>query len=112
MQSAFGIDHGYDEIEKFSIAGGAERLGAGVGGMFRRGAKVAGQQANKFQGSERMGAGFMHGTLKRTGQGMRKVSRFAAARPGTVGGITAGGAGVGAAGVGGVAYGNRRNRGY
>lgn len=104
MESAFGVDHGdYEEIEKFGFGG----LGTAIGGVARQGAKNVGQLANKVPGGK-FGSGAAKGGLVKLGQGLKKTSQFAAAKPGLTGGIAAGG---GAAGVGGVGAGLlHRNR--
>ena len=102
MESAFGIDHGYEEIEKglFSSVGeaatlGTKKLATGLGrnsAVMRRGAPAGGVK----QTLGGMG-GKAAGGLRKLGQGM-------AARPGLTGGLTVGGAGLGAAGVGAGAH--------
>ena len=102
MESAFGIDHGYDEVSKAvpsfgslgtKMAGGATKLGnktrrAGAGNI--RGAasaqKPGGAGIGGFMGRTQMRAG---GALKQLGAGM-------AQRPGLTGGLTAGAGAVGA----------------
>jgi|SoimicmetaTmtLPC_FD_contig_31_7903053_length_1372_multi_2_in_0_out_0_2 hypothetical protein len=105
MESAFGVDHGdYGEIEKFGFGG----LGSALGGAARLGAKNVGQLANKVPAGK-FGSGAAKGGLIKVGQGLKKTSQFAAAKPGLTGGIAAGGA---AAGLGGGAamMGNRRKQ--
>jgi hypothetical protein len=118
MNSAFGIDHGYDEIEKASLAGfgrvlseSTSKLGRGLsrsgvknqqGGIrsaFNQTstAKQVPGVARAMGGRAQVGLG---GQLRKLGAGMKK-------NPGLTGGLAVGG---GAAGVGGAAgmFANRR----
>lgn len=102
MQSAFGVDHGeYGEIEKLSLGGGLTRLGSGIGGIARQGAKNVGQMANKVPAGK-FGSGAAKGGLVKLGQGLKKTSQFAAKNPMQTGAMAAGG--VGGTAVGGAGY--------
>ena len=117
MESAFGVDHGHEEIAKFGFGG----LGAGIARKTTQlGSRLGGAGAGNTGAARAMGkpptpgmrgvkrglgaAGAgqsaMGGQLKRLGAGMAK-------RPGLTGGVAAGGAAAGAGG-GAAAYGNRR----
>lgn len=95
MESAFGIDHGYEDISKFSLSG----LGSGLGRLTNRaGGKVATGGIKTMKTNPGMGrfgqAQFQAGgQLRKLGQGMMR-------RPGLTGGVAAGG---GAATLGGAA---------
>lgn len=109
MISAFGVDHGYETIEKIGLGGGLTRLGQKLGsgaqkaglGVQNRGASLAqkakkpgtgllGQRATGALGEGHLQAG---GRLHGLGQKMLE-------RPKLTGGLAAGGAG--AAGLGGA----------
>jgi hypothetical protein len=110
MESAFGIDHGHEEIAKLgfgglggAIAGGTRKLATGLGrgsAGLRRGAATNPSAI----GGAKMKLGTAGG---RAAGGLRKLGQGMASRPGLTGGVAAGGA---AAGVGGgaAAIGNRR----
>jgi hypothetical protein len=113
MESAFGIDHGYEEIEKFGFGALGAKIGVGAvkagQGLSRGSAQMrrAGRAAGPgFMGSaqKKIGAagGMAGGQLRKLGQGMQK-------RPGLTGGLAAGGAAAGAGGAGG-AFMNRQRR--
>jgi hypothetical protein len=128
MESAFGIDHGYEDIEKFGFGALGAKIGGGLaaGGskLARSGAQAMGagrkMQAGKL-GVGSFGAGssqamqhgkgmMIGGRLKaKTGLGMNKLGQGMLKRPGLTGGLAAGGA---AAGIGGgaAAIGNRQRR--
>jgi hypothetical protein len=118
MESAFGIDHGYSEIDKAWGMGALTSLGGkmagaatGAGNTLRRAgasnlrsskslALAPGQAKRRAAtGGMKMGAG---GALKKLGQGM-------AAKPGLAGGLAVGGA---AGGLGGGAALMSRRRTY
>ena len=108
--SAFGVDHGGEEVAKAfgagAVGGALRKLGQGIGMGARQGAAGAGKMArpNVGAGGARgvMGAGQIG-----AGKGLKKVSNFAMKRPGLTGGLAAGGT-AGAVGGGGYAMGNRR----
>lgn len=107
MDSAFGIDHGYEEIEKFGLAG----LGGSVAGGTKKLAGALGRPSAGLRrgvatnpspiGAAKMGVGTAGG---RAAGGLRKLGAGMAKRPGLTGGVAAGGAGVGAGGM----FANRR----
>jgi hypothetical protein len=110
MNSAFGVDHGYEEIEKFgfggiggALAGGTKKLATGLSrgsaGM-RRAGRSQGGFAGGAQTKLGTAGGMAGGQLRKLGQGMAK-------RPGLTGGLAAGGGAAGAGAAGG-AFANRR----
>ena len=110
MESAFGIDHGHEEIAKFGLAGLGSKI---AGGTMKLGQGLRSSGASNMAMGRRAGGGFGQG-MQRGGAGrvkaggqLRKLGQGMAKRPGLTGGIAAGGA---AAGVGGgaAAIGNRR----
>lgn len=116
--SAFGVDHGYEEISKVSLGGmlkpiqgfaggvkggfqGKAKMGTPMSTSFNRGAKLGGKTAS---GLKAVGAD--------TGQiasrlGMPKMGTKMQANPLKTGAAVAGAGGAGAAG-GGMALSNRR----
>jgi len=104
MESAFGIDHGPEEIAKFGLGS----VGGMVGGAARLGAKKTGQLANKVP-ANKFGAGPAKAGLIGAGRGLKKVSGFAAQRPNLTGGLGVGAAATGVGGAGGM-FANRRRQ--
>ena len=118
MYSAFGVDHGYDEISKLGLGGAFTGLGARIGGGVERyGSNVRRIGAQQMGTARKAGSAISpqqaHG-LKvggaanvRSGGKIRSVGQAMQRRPGLTGGLAAGGA---AAGIGGgaAAIGNRR----
>jgi hypothetical protein len=117
MESAFGIDHGYEDIAKFGFAG----LGAKIGqktaqagqGLRRIGAQ---NMANSRQTSKMPGMGGMGrmgqragATSVRQGGMLRGLGQRMQKRPGLTGGLAAGGAAAGVGGAGGALM-NRNKR--
>jgi hypothetical protein len=111
--SAFGVDHGFEDVEKAfgmggggALGGGLRKLGQNIGMGARKGAAGAGKMARP-----NVGAGGARGALGRgqvqAGRGLKQASNFAMKRPGLTGGLAAGGT-AGAVGGGGYALGNRR----
>lgn len=98
MRSAFGIDHGDGEIEKAFGAGIVRSVGTAIGGAARGGAAKAGGMAGK--NIQRPGYRALGRGQVKVGQGLRQISRFAAKKPGVVGGAAIGAAGAGAVGAG------------
>jgi len=110
MESAFGVDHGYQEIEKglFSamgggLAGATRGLGSSLsrsGAGMRRNARpgVGGRMATPGKVNKPMQA--LGTGMGMAGGGLRKLSAGMAKRPGLTGGLAAGGAGAGVAGGG------------
>jgi hypothetical protein len=98
MESAFGIDHG--DVSKAFGAGILRSVGAGVGQAARGGAAKAGGMAGK--NIQRPGFRALGRGQVKMGQGLRQISRFAAKKPGVVGGAAVGAAGAGAVGAGAV----------
>jgi len=112
MQSAFGVEHGYDEIEK-AFGPGLSAIGSAVG----RGTKKLGQlsrtsSAAQMRVGRKMGGPVgrltqqggargvrLGGQIRRLGAGMQQRPGFTGAAT-----LTAGGAGI----AGGSAYMNRR----
>ena len=118
MESAFGIDHGYEDIEKFSIGGlgslGSKMAGAATqsGNKLRR-AGAANLRSSKSlalspgTSTSRAATGNMK---MKMGGGLKKLGQGMAAKPALAGGLAVGGAtaGVGAAGVAGGSMMQRR----
>jgi hypothetical protein len=116
MESAFGIDHGYDEIEKF------EGLGTGLASMTRNVGSALSRKGAGLRRAAQPGTGARMATpgkinkpmqsigagMGKVGGSLRKLSTNMAANPIKTGAIATGvgGVGVGAAGAG--LYSNRR----
>jgi hypothetical protein len=112
MESAFGIDHGYETIEKFGFGAlGTKMAGAAVGGgnkLRRAGAAgIRGSASAQKPGGTGV-AGFMGRSGMQAGGGLKKLGQGMAARPGLAGGLAAGGAAGGAGGAGGMFMNRRR----
>lgn len=118
MESAFGVDHGY-EIEKAMPR--VPGMGGTLGGAFRSlgthigmGATAGAQRAGKMAGKSIASGNPMTGRAQiKVGQGLKRTGNFAMKRPGMTGGLAAGGAvgGSAALGAGGAtAMGNNRRR--
>jgi len=112
MISAFGVDHGYEEIEKFGALGLASKVGglgtkiashAMGGGTALKSAGAANVASSKSlalaprQAAKRSIMG--QGQLK-VGGALQRTAGFAAKRPKLAGGLAVGGAGAGVAGGG------------
>jgi hypothetical protein len=103
--SAFGIDHGYEElgeIEKFSLASVGSKLGQATS---RMGGKMAVGGARQIKTNPGAG-GFGHMRVK-AGGALRRLGTTMSRNPGATGGIAAG-AGAGAIGTAGAVATNRR----
>jgi len=125
MESAFGVDHGYEEFEKLGLGGitkpvtalGGALAGKGAGlvrsGASQRNAARGVLRGQGFSGSSPIKAmrgnqvaanakGNMMGAGLRmkTGAAMGKVGGFMQRRPGATLGIAGGGAAAGAGGFG------------
>lgn len=117
MESAFGIDHGYEEIDKAL---------PGMGALSSLGTKMAGAATGAGNKLRRAGAGNIRsskslalapgaakgraaagGMKMRAGGALKKLGQGMAAKPGLAGGLAAGGAGAGALGGAGLMA-NRR----
>jgi hypothetical protein len=106
MESAFGIDHGYEDIEKFSFGGGMLRtLGTGIGQSLRRGASQTGKAAGRSIAGGNPATGKAQIKI---GQGLKRASNFAMQRPKLAGGLAAGGAAATVGGAGFAAGNNKR----
>ena len=108
MYSAFGVDHGYEEIEKWEIPG----MAAMGGGLARGASKMSGKlvQVGQRNALHTGTSGLMPklGGLQRSaGAGLGRLAGGMAARPGLTGGIATGTA-LGSAGLAGAASGRRR----
>lgn len=115
MESAFGVDHGPEEISKLGL-GGISSLGSKIGAKTMKvGQGLRQSGANNMAMGRRAGGGFgagmqaggarrvqAGGQLKKLGAGMAK-------RPGLTGGLAVGGGAAGVAGAGGLLA-NRQRR--
>ena len=102
MESAFGIDHGYDEVAKAG-PGLIRPLGREIGMAARRGASSVGRAAGKNINKPGIQGAVGRGQVS-VGRGLKRISNTAMNRPGLAGGAAVGGvaaAGVGAGAVGG-----------
>jgi len=106
--SAFGVDHGYEDIEKIGLGGVVStvgrRLGMGVS-QAGRGVQRMGQQNAARTGSLRPKMG---GMANRAGLGIRRAGAAMGRNPGVTGGVAAGGAAAGAGGIGASMFNRKR----
>jgi hypothetical protein len=136
--SAFGVDHGPDEIEKLAnpltalrtfggaakagqglgqVGGALKSVGSGVGGAIGRGGMRLGRAGSGNIGAARIagpgrgaqGVRALGRGQQRLGAGLNRVGTAAVRRPGLTGGTALTG-GVGAVGGTGYAMGSRRRQ--
>jgi len=110
MESAFGVDHGYQEIEKLSLGGAGMKLAGmatGAGNTLRRTGAAQMRGASGFGAGKHAAPVKFAGARKALGQGgmmaggaLKKLGTGMAARPRLAGGLAAGGATAGVAGGG------------
>jgi hypothetical protein len=95
--SAFGVDHGYEEIAKFSL----KPIASGFKAMkFGQAGKVPGAVKNAYKGSIGGGQGKINSAVNAMGAGIKRS-------PGTA--MAAGGLGTAAVGGTGYAFGRRKD---
>lgn len=112
MISAFGVDHGYEEIEKFGALGIASKvgglgtkiashaMGGGTALKSAGAAKVASSKSLALAPRQAQKRNLVGQAQLKTGSLMQRGAGFAARRPQLAGGLAAGGATAGVAGGG------------
>lgn len=102
MISAFGVEHGYDDIEKFDLPGAGKAFGAGL-------RRVGTSLSTGFKGVAKPSPSPIGSMANKVGIGANKTLGHIKTGLGTTKGKVIAGTGIGVGGAG-VGYGIHRNR--